>query len=233
MDSTSGTDSAPKDLKRTLAEEHASVLAGMTPQTIVITREGETPVEWLAVGDEVLTRDRGFQPIVWINRTKLDRSDLRIARELAPVTIKAGLLAPNTPETDITVSPRQLILVSSPRAELEYASHEVLVPAAAFADQADPDEMRWDTRVSYAQILLASHHTLVADRLWLGSLFTGTLAIGLSSNDCPLVAKLQAPHMRACRPILSEDEGRTLMHDIWADRARHEQSGNEETSKVG
>ena len=207
-----------KNLKRRLAEAHASVLAGLSAQTIVMTREGETPVEWLAVGDEVLTRDRGFEPIIWINRTKLSRADLRAAPELAPVIIPAGLVDEDVPGAEITVSPRQLILVRSPRAELEYGSHEVLVPAASFADRISADDVHWSDKASYAQILLASHQMLVAERLWMGSLFTGTLATGLSAKACPLYAKLSTPHMQACRPILTEREGRALMHEIWAAR---------------
>lgn len=223
-------DNAP-DFVRQLAEEHASVLAGLSAETIVITREGETPVDWLAVGDEVLTRDRGYEPIIWINRTKLNRDDLRITPEFGPVTITAGTVDASTPETDVTVSPRQLILVRAARAEIEYGSHEVLVPAASIAPRADPENMHWNAQVSYAQILLASHQMLIVDRLWVGSLFTGSLATDLHAERCPLYAKLSAPHMMACRPILSEEEGRVLMHDIWAERAASEE--DEAQSKAG
>ncbi len=206
------------DDKRALAEAQASVLAGVPSGTIVITREGETPVEWLEAGDEVLTRDRGFEPILWINRIKMERKELRQFPDFAPVTIKAGVIAPGLPMADIQVSPRQLMLIRSPIADRDYWSPEVLVPAKALGQQADPKKMHHAARVSYAQMLLASHQLIGSDGLWLGSLFAGTLAEGLNA-PCPIAEMIGNRRMRAARPILSVAEGRALMKEIWEERA--------------
>lgn len=213
------------DAKRQIAEAHASVLAGLTPGTILMTRDGETPVEWLESGDEVLTRDRGFVPILWINRTKLNRKELRAFPEYAPVSLPEGCVEPGVPAHDLSVSPRQLVLVRSALADKDYGSSEVLVPARAIGGQADPSDLRWDARVSYAQVLLSTHQTFSAEGLWIGSIFTGTLGLEVDPG-CPLTTKLDAPRMKACRPILDEDEGRSLMHDIWSARARAEAEAN-------
>ena len=208
------SDANGSETKRALAEAHASVLAGLTPGTILLTREGEAPVEWIEAGDEVLTRDRGFVPILWVNRIKLARNDLRSFPDYAPVLLKADCIERGTPAQSITVSPRQLVLVRSPLAELDYGSTEVLMPALSIGTQADPVEMSWDTRVSYAQVLLKNHQTLNAEGLWVGSLFTGTLGLDAPS-DCPLACQLETARMQASRPILTVDEGRALMQAIW------------------
>lgn len=214
-------ENARQDTKRRIAEAHASVLAGLAPGTILMTREGETPVEWLESGDEVLTRDRGFVPILWINRTKLNRKELRDFPEYAPVSLLKDRVEPGIPAHDMVVSPRQLILVRSSLAQKDFGSSEVLVPANAIGDQVDPTELKWDARVSYAQVLLPAHQTFIAEGLWLGSLFTGTLGLE-ATPDCPLTVKLEQPRMNACRPVLNEDEGRVLMQEIWQAQAAAE-----------
>lgn len=219
-------------IKRQVAEENASVLAGLTPGTILMTREGEAPVEWIEAGDEVLTRDRGFVPILWINRTKFARKDMRQFPEFAPVTLPANCIEPGLPAQDITVSPRQLLLIRSALAERDYGSAEVLIPALAVGQQADPVDMTWDTRVSYAQVLLPSHQLLVAESLWLGSLFTGSLGLDVTS-DCPLTEQLEDARMLACRPVLDLEEGRSLMNEIWEAQARTYIEEHEEQREVG
>lgn len=222
MDFRSAANTSEMALKRVLAEEHASVLSGLTSQTIVITRDGETPIEWLNSGDEVLTRDRGFEPVIWVNRVKLNRAELRDFPEFIPVKVKAGSVAKNVPATDMTVSPNQLFLIRSARAELNFGTSEVLVPAASLGQRMNPEDMRWNARVSYAQVLLASHQVLLAENLWSGSLFTVQLGLGLDEMGCALAVQLDQLYMQASRPILSEVEGKALMREVWLDQAVQE-----------
>ena len=218
--------------KQMVAEEHASVLSGLAPQTMVMTRMGEAPVEWLESGDEVLTRDRGFVPILWIHRTKFDRSGLRKSPDLAPVTLSASMIQDDVPERDIELSPNQLVLVRSPFAELQFGSNEVLVPAKSIGVQRSLDDMRPMERTTYAHVLLPSHQMIVADRLWLGSLFTGSLDQEIEKIDCPLAHQLETVRMTAARPILNEEEGRMLMIEIWQSR-KTEEAGKELKAEAG
>lgn len=50
--------------------EKRSVLSGLGPGSYVMTSQGELPVEWLAVGDQLVTRDHGLQPLRHIERTR-------------------------------------------------------------------------------------------------------------------------------------------------------------------
>lgn len=212
---------APKPGREEI-ELHAAVLSGLTPATVMMTREGEVPVEWLAVGDEVLTRDKGFVPIAWINRIRLSRNELRDVPEYAPVTLSESRIEPGFPSRDVVVSPRQLVMVRSPLAERDYWSSEVLVPAAALGAQRDPETMHHSERATYTQILLPTHELMMTEASWVGSLFTGMLAQNLGTLSCDLTSKLDEPRMQASRPILSEEEGRALMIEIDTLRAERE-----------
>lgn len=81
--------------------------------TQLMTPTGPRAIEDIAVGDLVLTVDRGPQPVRWRGKRKLDAIDLHIAPHLRPIRIKAGALGPDLPERDLVVSPQHRILVSS------------------------------------------------------------------------------------------------------------------------
>jgi len=78
--------------------------------TMVLTPEGEKPVEMLRLGDRVMTRDCGAQPIRWIGA----RSVVGNA-EFAPVRFAPGAIG-NT--RALHVSPQHRILMTGWRAEL-------------------------------------------------------------------------------------------------------------------
>jgi Hint domain len=71
--------------------------------TRIITRDGERPIEELAVGDLVLVRNRGFRPVEDIIHQDIAEPPVRIAR---------GALAGGVPSADLYVSKRHGILVN-------------------------------------------------------------------------------------------------------------------------
>lgn len=92
-----------------------------TPGTRILTPDGEVPVECLAVGDLVVTLDRGPQPIRWIGRRTFPghgRSE--------PVRVAAGALG-NARE--LRVSRQHRFLLRGWRADLHFGESEVLVAA--------------------------------------------------------------------------------------------------------
>lgn len=208
------------DGRQKFARSNPRLFAGLSPQTMVMTRSGEAPVEWLETGDEVLTRDRGFVPILLVQRTKLERSKLRQRPDLAPVVINASFIQDDFPDREIVVAPNQLVLIRSAFAEMHFATNEVLVPAVAIGTQRNADDLSPNERVSYAHILLPTHQMIVADRVWLGSLFCGDVQTQVDTLDSPILSRLERPRMHAARPILNVAEGRMLMQCILADRAR-------------
>lgn len=193
----------------------AAVMTSLTTGTMVVTREGELPVEWLQSGDEILTRDGRFQPILWLGRVRFNRVEFRYLPEFTPVRIAPGTLGDGLPHHDVTVSPSQLVLYRSVRAELEYWSSEVLVPASSIGTRIDTELLGWHERVGYTQILLPAHHLMAVEGVWLGSLFLADMPAEAKPNETMIRAGLKRRAMQSARPILAEDEARAL---ILADR---------------
>lgn len=77
--------------------------------TLILTPDGERPVEDLRAGDLAVTRSNGYQPIKWIGRQNYAPQFLTRAR--APVCITAGTLGPNTPAAPLHVSPGHSLLL--------------------------------------------------------------------------------------------------------------------------
>lgn len=141
-----------------------------TPGTLIDTARGRVAVEDLAPGDRVLTRDHGYQELVWTGRKDLDAALVAAHPGLAPVRIAAGALGMGLPERDLMVSPRHRMLISGPRAELMFGAREVLVAAVDLLglpgiSRATPETLP-ETGVSYVHVMCASHEILRAEGAW-------------------------------------------------------------------
>ncbi len=209
-----GYASRQDQFEQALVQNSSSVFSGLTSGAMVVTRNGEVPVEWLETGDDVLTRDRGFMPVRWINRVKLDRNSFRQRPDYAPVSILSERVDDRFPLHDISVAPDQLVMIRSPLAERDYWSNEVLVPARALGTQKDVDDMRGSDRAVYTQIMLQTHEAIIVDGLWCGSLFTGAMSLEIDFLGSRLATSLKEPLMRSTRPILNLDEARVLISEI-------------------
>ena len=105
---------------------------GFGPGTMIMTRDGEIAVEWLDTSHHVLTRDNGFQPILWIGRRTLSQTDLIGSPDDLPVRFPAGCLGPDCPAKDLEITADLRLLIADPLAEMLHASHEVLAPAKSW-----------------------------------------------------------------------------------------------------
>ena len=63
-----------------------------TAGTMILTPKGEVPVENLRVGDIVVTRDNGPQPIVWCGSRHLSSDELDASPDLRPIRLDASIL---------------------------------------------------------------------------------------------------------------------------------------------
>ncbi|MCH2067492.1 Hint domain-containing protein [Shimia sp.] len=79
-----------------------------TTGTMILTPQGERPIESLKPGDMVTTMDNGPQPIVWIGSTSLSGHQLRAQPKLRPIHINAGVLGADRP---LLVSPQHGVLL--------------------------------------------------------------------------------------------------------------------------
>ena len=189
---------AGKSLKREFA-----VLAGFDPGAIVLTDGGPMPLAWLAQGDRVLTQAGGYEPVVWVERTRLPLSAIADLPELAPIEVAPGQLGDNVPDRTLTVSPSQLIHVA--RDPVEGAGPGVLIPAAALGTPVDLTTRPTTDEIAYVSVLLPDHHLLQADGAWMGSLFLADLAADLGPDD-PIWGAFGGHVMEPVAPILGRRE---------------------------
>ncbi|PTV94963.1 Ca2+-binding RTX toxin-like protein [Rhodobacter aestuarii] len=199
--------------------ENIQYVPCFTPGTRIETKRGLVPVERLNLGDRVLTRDNGYQPIRWIGRRALGAHALAARPQLQPVQIAQGALGEGLPEADMLVSPQHRMLISGTRAELLFGEGEVL--AAALHMVGLPGITRATrSAITYLHLMFDAHEIIRADGAWTESFQPGdhTLA-GLETPQrdelFELFPQLRQAHRRgqwaAARLSLKPHEVRVLL----------------------
>ncbi|MDT1061920.1 Hint domain-containing protein [Paracoccus sp. CPCC 101403] len=145
--------------------------------TMIETRNGQIAVENLRVGDEVLTRDRGFQEIRWIGSVKIPAATLTRQPKLRPIRIKAGAIGADMPSSDLLVSPQHRIFVRSKIAVKMFGALEVLVPAKQLLQLEGVDYAEDLETVEYFHFLFDQHEIVMSNGAATESLFTGPQAL--------------------------------------------------------
>ncbi|UYV37328.1 Hint domain-containing protein [Rhodobacteraceae bacterium D3-12] len=137
-----------------------------TPGTLIDTPEGARRIETLCVGDAVLTRDHGAQPIRWIGAQSICGKD-----EFAPVRFETGAVGNDAP---LVVSPNHRVLVSGWQAELFCGVDEVLVAAKHLVNGLTVRIVPCET-VTYLHLLCDAHEIVSAHGVWSESLYPAAL----------------------------------------------------------
>jgi hypothetical protein len=144
-----------------------SYMPCLGPGTVVSCRDGDTPVEWLSPGDDVLTRDHGFAAIRWVGRFRLDVSAAH-SPENAPVDIAPNTFGNGQPNHLLRVSPAQRVFVTGPEVDLHFASREALAPICGLQVGSAID-MSGDLTLTC--LLFDRHELILANSLWVESLY--------------------------------------------------------------
>ncbi|GLQ35785.1 hypothetical protein GCM10007939_20680 [Amylibacter marinus] len=92
-----------------------------TRGVMILTDQGEKPIEDLEVGDMIVTQDNGLQALRWIGSRRMPATG-----RAAPILIQAGALE-NT--RDLLVSPLHRMLVAGWQSEVLFGTPKVLVAA--------------------------------------------------------------------------------------------------------
>ncbi len=135
-----------------------------TPGTMIATHRGELPVEIVQVGDRVVTRDNGIQPIRWIGKTRMYPQDFQTDPHLLPILIRQGALGRGLPERDMMVSPNHRILVPSERTTLLFKEREVLVAAKHLTSFGVNSFASSGT--TYVHFMCDRHEVVLANGVW-------------------------------------------------------------------
>lgn len=164
--------------------------------TLIDTPRGARPIDMLAVGELICTRDNGLQPVRWVG----GRHALGVGR-FAPVEIAAGVLRATAP---LRVSRQHRLLLCSPAASLLFGESEVFAPACHLADGRGIRIIP-GVRIEYFHILLERHEVIRAN-----GVETETLQLSDMGADTrhffPELAQLRRPAMPPARRVLRRFE---------------------------
>jgi hypothetical protein len=139
-----------------------------TADTLILTAKGEVRAGDLRLGDRVLTRDAGLQPIRWIGQRRLSGADLRYQTSLCPIEIKAGALGHDQPSRDLLVSPQHRMLIRDPKVALWFGEEEVLVPAVQLIclDGVRQVKSPETESLTYVHFMFDVHQIVMGDGAW-------------------------------------------------------------------
>ena len=187
--------------------------------TRILTDHGPRPVEELTIGDLVVTKDKGLQPIRWIGGKAISAQQMAENPALHPVEIPKDAFGPGVPERPIKLSQQHRVVFENATAELLFGSREVFVPAKclrAATSQAAAEP------IEYFHILFDEHQIVYANGLECDSLHPGHL----TSKGLDPMARDELftifPELRAhpeeygpaCRRVLKYYEAHLLAHPM-------------------
>ncbi|WP_411956991.1 Hint domain-containing protein [Paracoccus homiensis] len=141
--------------------------------TLIATPDGEVPVETLRVGDLVMTRDHGPQPLRWVSATHVTLDDLDLAPNKRPVRIAAGCLGNGLPRRDVEVSPQHRIMVTDAEGQEYLISARHMLMAGAPGISLRPLGQEFTLH----HIACDDHQILSAEGAPMESFFTGPMAL--------------------------------------------------------
>lgn len=181
--------------------------------TRIQTPGGPRPVETLRVGDLVVTRDHGTQPVRWVGASCVMPS----ARTM-PIKLARGSLGQDIPTQDLYVSRHHRVLLASPVAERMFEAREVLAPARLLSGTPGiVATMPAADAIAYHHLLFDRHELVLANGAWSESLLVGPNAIDLMGPSARaelatlFPGLLRAKTVAAARPIASGRRTRRLL----------------------
>lgn len=159
------------DIKMTAVPDLERRMVSFTPGTQISTRKGLVAIETLEVGDNVITRERGYQPIRWIGSSRLTSAELAQNPQLQPVLIRAGALGKQQPLRDSLLMPNQRILIAKPEDD-DSDTPEQLVKIANLLGQPGIERVI-ASDVTYIHLVFDLHPVVMGDGIWSDSLQPG------------------------------------------------------------
>jgi hypothetical protein len=121
----------------------------------ILTPTGEVPIQYLKIGDMVVTRWAGIQPIKWIGRQSFSAQFVKANRAHIPVRIKAGALGDRLPARSLSVSPGHSMLVG-----------DSLVLARSLVNGVTITQDETPGTINYFQVELETHDCVIAEGAW-------------------------------------------------------------------
>lgn len=155
------------------SEYHACFTQG----TMILTAQGEQPVESLCPGDLVETQDGGLKPVRLVLSQKIAPQRLAQNPDLRPVRICAGSMGMGVPHRDLSVSPQHRMLVESPISHRMFGTRAVLVAARKLTAVAGIHVDHDQTDVTYIHLVFDDHEIIQANGAPTESFYPGPAAL--------------------------------------------------------
>lgn len=138
---------------------------GLTTGTVILSQDGEMPVEYLCPGDRIIARDSGLVPLRGISRER---------RAVRGIFFAAGSLGHTRPDHNLILPESHPVLLRDWRARAMFGKEQCLVAASALVD----GEFVRD--LGEIELVLHRLHFDSAHVIYAGGLELGTVPLALS-----------------------------------------------------
>jgi len=171
---------------------------GLARGTRIATIRGEFNIEDLAIGDRVITSDRGYQPIRWIGSTTVPAFG-----ELAPIRFSKNSIGNIR---TLIVSPSHRILLNGMKISVLFGDNEVIASAKHLINGSTITRQE-SPEIEYFHMLFDVHELVYAEGIrtesfHLGLQEWGTLAKESQTEILSIFPKLSAPDFLSYGPTV-------------------------------
>lgn len=186
---------------RAATPEEIATLPALGAGTLIATENGEVPVDWLRPGDKVLTRDNGYQPLVWLAQHVVPR---RAPVQSRPITLDAGQFGDEQPSQSLLISPGCPVLLAGAELDIWFGESEMFARATDLSNPATPSLGR---QVVYT-LLFDAPEVILAAGLWTGSVHADAAYLSLlpAAVRSAVAPYLLGPHQQPARAWLAQWE---------------------------
>jgi len=151
----------------------AFAASGLAASSVIDTARGPVLARDIRVGDRVLTRDNGLQPLRWVGSSSVSygEPDAPQAEQEAirrPVRIRAGAFGSNPDAGNLVLAPGHRVLLRSPLNELLFAADETMAEAGDLT-HLDGVDMVPRAIGRWTHLLFDRHELIRANGLWVES----------------------------------------------------------------
>lgn len=155
----------------TTSREDSEFLTCFGSGTLILTPDGQRPVNALKIGDKVVTQDNGPQEIRWVGgRT------VRCRGNLTPIRVAPHALGLGLPHHPLILSRQHRMLVKSRIAERMFGAGEVFVSAHKLLDLPGVTLETEASFVTYWHVLCDRHEVIFANGAPSETLYMGAVA---------------------------------------------------------
>lgn len=186
-DSRTGT--TQPDTREEYDYYEANSVRCFTGGCLIETDQGPMPARWVREGVRVLTRDKGYQPVLWAGRTTIPHKTVANAPAIWPVSVAPDaldhLVAAMGPRRRMTVSPWHRILLDGASVQINMGMEAGFAAARHLIGAPGVTRERPRGDLTYVHLVLEGHAALASDGVWTESLFVPDASAGRILVDLP------------------------------------------------